>query len=93
MAWPMANEQPEKPAGTDEPVTQSQAPLVILRPTVKLVFLSVLALTILSLAVSISLAVMFPSPSDQIRGLIEMCSTTYKMGFGAVVGLIGGKAI
>ena len=59
----------------------------------ELVFVSILALTIISLAVSVYLAVSIANPSDQVKGLIETCSTTWKLGFGAIVGLIGGKAI
>jgi fucose permease len=63
-----------------------------LTPAFKLVFLSVLGLTILSLAVSVLLT-LNPSPSEEVRRLIETCSTTFKMGFGAMVGLIAGKKL
>ena len=58
-----------------------------------LVFLSVMGLTVLSLGVSFFL-VLFPGthPEDVTR-LVETCSTTWKMGFGAIVGLIGGRAL
>ncbi len=64
-----------------------------LSPGFKLVFLSVLTLPLLSLAVVIFLAISQHDPSEQVKGLIETCSTTFKMGFGAIVGLIGGKAL
>ena len=32
-------------------------------------------------------------PSAEAKRLGETCSTTYKLGFGAIVGLIGGKAL
>jgi hypothetical protein len=63
-----------------------------LTPAFKLVISIVTSLTILSLGVSISLA-LYRQKSDQINALIETCSTTYKLGFGALVGLIGGKAL
>ena len=69
-----------------------EPPRITLTPTFKLVFLSVLGLTILSLVVSIWLAE-HPNPSEEMKRLIETCTTTYKMGFGAIVGLIGGKAL
>lgn len=53
-----------------------------------LVFSSVLGLTVLSLAVSVYLAASIPNPSPQVLALIEACSTTWKMGFGAVVALM-----
>jgi hypothetical protein len=33
------------------------------------------------------------TPSDLAKTLFETTSTTWKMGFGAILGLIGGKAI
>ena len=62
-----------------------------LTPIFKLIFITVIALTILSLVVSIYLVTM-PNSSDEAKRLVETCSTTYKLGFGAIVGLIGGKA-
>ncbi len=50
-------------------------------------------LTSLSLLVSVLLAVAYPDPHDEIRRIIETCSTTWKLGFGAIVGLIGGRAV
>jgi hypothetical protein len=67
-------------------------PKTPLTPAFKLVISIVTGLTVLSLAVSISLA-LYHQKSDQINALIETCSTTYKLGFGALVGLIGGKAL
>jgi hypothetical protein len=74
---------------------------IILSPFFKLVFLTVLGLTILSLAVSLGLSLHIGRLGGQakdldlasIKSMIETCSTTFKLGFGAIVGLIGGKAI
>ncbi|MCG0284848.1 hypothetical protein [Streptomyces sp. PSAA01] len=33
----------------------------------------------------------FGGDSEQVKAAAEACSTTYMMGFGAIVGLIGGK--
>ena len=52
-----------------------------------MVFSTLVALTLLALALSVLLA-MIGSDSDQIRTATETCSTTYKMGFGAIVGLM-----
>jgi len=57
----------------------------------KLIFLSVMSLTVLSLAVNVYLLFSFPTPSEEAKRLIETCSTTWKLGFGAILGLIGGK--
>jgi hypothetical protein len=58
-----------------------------------LVFVSVLGLTVLSLAVSLYLTTHFASPSEEIKRLTETCSTTWKLGFGAVISLITGKVL
>jgi hypothetical protein len=63
-----------------------------LTPFFKLIFLTVFALTLLSLVVYVAVVIMVDNPNDQAKGLIDTCSTTWKMGFGAIVGLIGGKA-
>lgn len=59
----------------------------------KLVSGCVMALTLISLGVSIALAVFVQNQSHEVKQLIETCSTTFKLGFGAVVGLVGGKAL
>jgi hypothetical protein len=48
-------------------------------------------MTVLALVVNVLLS-LFCGYTDQVRAAAETCSTTYKMGFGAIVGLIGGKA-
>ena len=48
------------------------------------------ALTVLALILNVLLA-MFGDGSEEVKAAAEACSTTYKMGFGAIVGLIGCK--
>ena len=55
----------------------------------KTVLISAVALTVLSLAVCIYLA-RWGSRDDRSTSLFKTCETTWKMGFGAVLGLIGG---
>jgi hypothetical protein len=57
----------------------------------RLIFCTVVALTVLALLLNVLLAV-FGGDSNQVKAAAETCSTTYKLGFGAIVGLIGGKA-
>lgn len=57
----------------------------------RLVFVSVLALTILALALNVVLTV-FCESTAEVRAAADSCSTTYKLGFGTIVGLVGGKA-
>lgn len=68
------------------------APALVLTPAFKKIFNTVLGLTILSLFVSVVLVV-FATQSDGVKQLEDTCSTTFKLGFGAIVGLIGGKAL
>ena len=55
-----------------------------------LAFLAVLSLTVLSLGVSILLSFQGQLNPQQVS-LFETCSTTWKLGFGGMLGLIGGK--
>ncbi|MGQ5592815.1 hypothetical protein ACUJ8N_11315 [Streptomyces sp. ESR1.13] len=62
-----------------------------LTPRFKLIFWTVVALTVLSLILNVVLSLL-AGDSAQVTAASEACSTTFKMGFGAIVGLIGGKA-
>jgi hypothetical protein len=61
-----------------------------LTPRFKMIFSTVAALTALALILNVLLAA-FGGDSEQVKAAAEACSTTYMMGFGAIVGLIGGK--
>lgn len=64
-----------------------------LTPRFKLVFVSVLCITGLSLLLGVSLALYADPANESVKPLIDTCSTTFKMGFGAIVGLLGGKTL
>ena len=81
----------KKAAGPKAPAKPPVQP-VILSAGFCLVFFSVLLLSLLSLGVALYL-VQLDHPSEEAKRLAETCSTTWKLGFGAVVGLIGGKAL
>ncbi|MFX0135620.1 MAG: hypothetical protein ACFFDN_18385 [Candidatus Hodarchaeota archaeon] len=61
--------------------------LILFRP----IFLTVVGLTFVSLVVCFYLSFKGELSTAQ-QQLFETCSTTWKMGFGAIVGLIGGRA-
>jgi hypothetical protein len=63
---------------------------VSLSPAFKLVFLAVLGLTIICLITSFRAG--RPMTKDE-SGLFELGASTFKLGFGAIIGLLGGKAL
>ena len=64
---------------------------VTLSPIFKLVFLSVLSITVLSMFITCALVAVH-NETDQGKALFELFASITKMGFGAMVGLLGGKA-
>jgi hypothetical protein len=67
---------------------------ITMSPAFKLVFRSVLGITVLSMIVSCPLTVLAgPEPSPDMKALLTTFLTTWKMGFGAIIGLLGGKAL
>ncbi len=60
-------------------------------PHFTLIFTTVATLTVVALLLNVLLA-LSGSDTDQVKAAAETCSTTYKMGFGAIVGLVGSKA-
>jgi uncharacterized membrane protein (Fun14 family) len=70
---------------------------VSLSPAFKLVFLSVLGLTILSLLIGCTLVGLTirtaRNMTPQENVMLDLCTSTFKLGFGAIIGLLGGKAL
>jgi hypothetical protein len=58
----------------------------------KLVFLSVLGITLIAFITHIWVALAVDEPSDSVKTLLGNCAMIYQSGIGAAVGLIGGKA-
>lgn len=65
-----------------------------LTPAFKLIFVTVVVLTLFSL-VGVFILVFAAPPGDKLPDrfaqALAMCSTTFQLGFGAIIGLIGGK--
>ena len=59
-------------------------------PVFVIVFTAVIVLSLVSLAVALYLASL-PQPTNSQQQLIETCSTCWKLGFCAIVGMIGGR--
>ena len=80
-----------KSGASDTPKT------VTLSPRFNSVFLSVLGITILSLLIGCSLVGLTVrtgremTPQENV--LFDLCTSTFKLGFGAIIGLFGGKAL
>lgn len=64
---------------------------ISITPAFKLTFNAGMILTIISLVVAIYLSGMTEPTPQQVK-LFDTCSTTWKMGFGVLIGLLGGKA-
>ncbi len=60
-------------------------------PSFKLVFISVLGITLLCLAVAIYLAQQ--PQSDAVRSLVEKVLSVFTLGCGAMIGLLGAKKL
>jgi hypothetical protein len=87
---PPAETAPErkhrKPAQSPSPVVK----VTDITPRFKLVFATVLAITILCLLLNLVIVLAAP-PGAAAESFVDTCSTAFKLGFGAIVGLVGGK--
>jgi hypothetical protein len=71
------------PAAPPSPITIS--------PTFKLVFISVLAITVFSGVAQIVMASIWATPTASQKEVFDAMGFAWKVGFGAIVGLLGGK--
>jgi hypothetical protein len=62
-----------------------------LTPAFRLVFAAVFSLTLVCGAVTLYLVIL--PKSDQVMNALETFSTLLKLGFGAIIGLLGGKGL
>jgi hypothetical protein len=56
----------------------------------KMIFTTVVVLTVLALILNVLLALIGRN-AEPVQTAAETCSTTYKMGFGAIVALLGSR--
>jgi hypothetical protein len=70
-----------------------RGPSATVPPAFKMIVLIVVALTVLSGGCYLMLALMLADPTDLQKAAFETMGTSWKIGFGAIVGLIGGKAV
>ncbi|MEV2261057.1 hypothetical protein AB0J13_20615 [Streptomyces anulatus] len=85
---------PAHPGG--DPVPQDgSAPVAVTTVTAhfKMVFLAVLVITIGTLAANLYIAIFVEKPTEAAKSAMDTCSTLTNLGFGAIVGLLGGKAV
>ncbi len=59
----------------------------------KTIIVIVFSLTCISLVAALLLTFFLNNPSQTQISLIETCSTTWKMGFGAILGLLSGRKV
>ena len=69
--------------------------LITLSSRFKFVFVTVTGITVLSLLAYIALAIIYPEtdPGSNINDVLGTLKYTSTSGFGAIVGLMGGKAL
>jgi hypothetical protein len=65
--------------------------LGVVTPRFRLVFISVLILTVCLLLVDMLLVLAVRNPSAQAQNFMDLCSRLATIGFGAIIGLLGGE--
>ncbi|MEZ7007419.1 hypothetical protein [Streptomyces sp. AD55] len=90
----------QAPATVRAPVAGQAPAVVAAAPEVttvtahfKLVFLCVTAITVLTLLAALYIGVFVGEPTEAATSAMNTCSTLANLGFGAMVGLLGGKAV
>ncbi|MGV9271775.1 hypothetical protein [Streptomyces griseosporeus] len=81
-------------AGVQGAATDTAAPAVTtVTAHFKLVFLCVTVITLLTLVASLYIGIFVEKPTEAAKSAMDTCSTLANLGFGAMVGLLGGKAV
>ncbi|MGW5787066.1 hypothetical protein ACWEWK_24105 [Streptomyces sp. NPDC003757] len=75
------------------PVQAGTAAVTTVSSHFKMVFIAVVAITIGALAANLYIAIFVEKPTEAAKSAMDTCSTIANLGFGAIVGLLGGKAV
>jgi hypothetical protein len=78
------------PAPTLPPEQGRKIPI---QPTFKLVFLTVLGLTVVAFIAQVVMAAIWDKPTPNQQAVFEAAAFAWKAGIGAIFGLLGGKQI
>jgi hypothetical protein len=70
---------------------QQAVPATTVSTHFKMIFLAVLLLTVALLVARISVGIMVAHPSDSLNDAMSHCDLLEDAGFGAILGLLGGK--
>jgi hypothetical protein len=62
-------------------------------PHFKLVFWAVLILSVACLIANVTMSLMVETPNESTVHAMEITASTWTIGFGAMIGLLGGKAL
>lgn len=65
---------------------------ILISPRFKLVFISVLIITVMCAIAEVVMASVWPTPNGPQGNVISTMDFVFKAGFGAMIGLLGGKA-
>lgn len=79
-------------AGTPAKKTRDKKTELEVPVSFKTVFWVIVALTIASLVAAVYLAT-YPQQSTALRDVVATCNSTWKMGFGGILGLLAGKRL
>jgi hypothetical protein len=95
LAGPTSEAAANAPAtGVPGAVAGTPAPAVTtVTAHFKLVFLCVTVITLLTLVASLYIGIFVEKPTEAAKSAMDTCSTLANLGFGAMVGLLGGKAV
>lgn len=66
---------------------------IVISSHFKMVWLTITALTLLLTLADLAMSIMLKHPTLAAQNAITMCDNVSKLGYGAIFGLLGGKAL